>query len=214
MAFLYLFLEIWIYYPLFVIMTFRISLLLRYISLIVQTTAMLISFFFLSFFYISLFWNLENNVTFLFLFYLLAQYVFLCSPFRSLCSVDFFLIFLCCFFLICSFCSSLCPFCSVLFTLQFFPTLLFVLCSILSFSVYYFLISLIVFFSNLLSFLLSFPITLFCLLLSYVPVIFKLFPFSFCYFPSFQSLLSNTSLLSHLLLLLFYSNAFFLVRIN
>ena len=74
---------------------------------------------------------------------------------------------------------------SVLFTLQFFPTLLFVLCSILSFSVYYFLISLIVFFSNLLSFLLSFPITLFCLLLSYVPVIFKLFPFSFCYFPSF-----------------------------
>ena len=53
------------------------------------------------------------------------------------------------------------------------------------FSVYYFLIYLIVFFSNLLSFLLSFPITLFCLLLSYVPVIFKLFPFSFCYFPSF-----------------------------
>ena len=142
MAFLYLFLEICIYYPLFAIMTFKISLLLRYISLIVQTTAMLISFFFLSFFYISLFWNLENNVTFLFLFlfYLLAQYVFLCSPFRSLCSVDFFLIFLCCFFLICSYLFflflSMSFLLSILFTLLFFPTLLFVLCFILSLSVY------------------------------------------------------------------------------
>ena len=41
----------------------------------------------------------------------------------------------------------------------------------------YFLISLIVFFSNLLSFLFSFPITLFCLLLPYALLLFNLFSF-------------------------------------
>ena len=41
----------------------------------------------------------------------------------------------------------------------------------------YFLISLMVFFSNLLSFLLSFPITLFCLLLPYALFLFNLFSF-------------------------------------
>ena len=41
----------------------------------------------------------------------------------------------------------------------------------------YILISLIVFFSNLLSFLFSFPITLFCLLLPYALFLFNLFSF-------------------------------------
>ena len=69
---------------------------------------------------------------------------------------------------ICSFCSFLCSF--LLFFL--FPVLF-------SPSVYsfYFLISLIVFFSNLLSFLFSFPINLFCLLLPDTLLLFNLFSF-------------------------------------
>ena len=70
--------------------------------------------------------------------------------------------------------SSFCPFvCSFLlsisFILLFSFAFLFAFCSVLL-SVYshYFLISLTVFFSNLLSFLFFFPITLFCLFLLYV----------------------------------------------
>ena len=73
------------------------------------------------------------------------------------------------------------------------------------------LISLIVFFSNLLSFLFSFPITLFCLLLPHNLLLFHLF--SFYQSSSFQIPLSNASLLSLLLLLLFSLCFFFLVRI-
>ena len=71
------------------------------------------------------------------------------------------------------FCSLACP--------SFYSFLLFFLFPVLfSPSVYslYFLISLIIFFSNLLPFLFSFPITLFCLLLPYVLLLFNLF--SFC----------------------------------
>ena len=77
------------------------------------------------------------------------------------------------------FCVLFCSlFCSFFFTLLSDP------CFFLSLSVYslYFLISLI-FFSNLLSFLFSFAITLFCVLLPYVPFLFNLF--SFCYYSSF-----------------------------
>ena len=77
-----------------------------------------------------------------------------------------------------------CSFCSFLFFSPFYlfhPTLFYFLsipCSVSPF-VYslYFLISLIVFFSNLLSFLFSFPITLFCLLLPYALFLFNLFSF-------------------------------------
>ena len=76
---------------------------------------------------------------------------------------------------------------------------------------FYFLISLIVFFSNLLSFLFSFPINLFCLLLPDTLLLFNLF--SFQQSSSFQIPLSNTSLLSVLLQLLFSVYFFFLLRI-
>ena len=67
-----------------------------------------------------------------------------------------------------------------LFILLFFSTLLSVPCSVLSLSVYslYLLIPLIAFFSNLL-FLFSFPMTLFCLFLLYVLLLFNLT--TFCY---------------------------------
>ena len=68
-----------------------------------------------------------------------------------------------------------------LFILLLSSLLLSVSCSVLSLSVYliYFLISLIILFSNLLSFRFSFPITLFCLLIPYVLLLFNLI--SFCY---------------------------------
>ena len=79
----------------------------------------------------------------------------------------------------CSFCSFLCSF---LLSLSFpsYSFLLFVLFPVLfSPSVYSlnFLISLIIFFSRLLSFLFSFPSTLCCLLLPYALLLFNLFSF-------------------------------------
>ena len=86
-------------------------------------------------------------------------------------------------FFICSFrsflCSFLCSFLlSILFILLFFSTLLSVPCFVLSLSVYslYLLIPLIAFFSNLL-FLFSFPMTLFCVFLLYVLLLFNLSTF-------------------------------------
>ena len=72
---------------------------------------------------------------------------------------------------------SCCSFLLSIFFILLFSTLLFLV--LFSPSVYslYFLISLMVFFSNLLSFLLSFPITLFCLLLPYALFLFNLFSF-------------------------------------
>ena len=80
---------------------------------------------------------------------------------------------------------SFVPFCSLSYS-SFYSFLLFFLFPVLfSPSVYslYFLTSLIVFFSNLCAILLSFPITLFCLRLPYVLLLFNLF--SFCYSSSF-----------------------------
>ena len=82
---------------------------------------------------------------------------------------------------------------SILFIHLFFSTLLSVPCCC--------------FLSNLLSFLFSFPIMLLSLLLPYALLLFTLF--SFCYSSSFLSPLSNTYLLSLLLLLLFSLNTFF-----
>ena len=82
-------------------------------------------------------------------------------------------------FFICSFRSFLCSFLlSILFILLFFSTLLSVPCFVLSLSVYslYLLIPLIAFFSNLL-FLFSFPMTLFCVFLLYVLLLFNLSTF-------------------------------------
>ena len=81
----------------------------------------------------------------------------------------------------CSFCSFLCSFLlSLSLSFPSYSFLLFVLFPVLfSSSVYslYFLISLIIFFSRLLSFLFSFPITLCCLLLPYALLLFSLFSF-------------------------------------
>ena len=80
---------------------------------------------------------------------------------------------------ICCFCSLLCSFLLSILSIVY-SFLLFLLFHVLfSSSIYslYFLISLIVFFSNLLSFLFSFPITLFCLLLPYALFLFNLFSF-------------------------------------
>ena len=70
-----------------------------------------------------------------------------------------------------------CSFLLSIFFILLFSTLLFLV--LFSPSVYslYFLMSLMVFFSNLLSFLLPFPITLFCLLLPYALLLFNLFSF-------------------------------------
>ena len=78
------------------------------------------------------------------------------------------------------------------------------LCSMFPPSLFIHLISLIVFFSNLLSFLFSFPTTLFCLLLPSVLLLFNLF--SFCY---------SSSFLSPLILLILFCSCFcfLLVRI-
>ena len=78
---------------------------------------------------------------------------------------------------ICSFCSFL--FFSPLYLFHptlFYSSFYFLFCFLPVYSVY-FLISLMVFFSNLLSFLFSFPITLFCLLLPYALLLFSLFSF-------------------------------------
>ena len=79
---------------------------------------------------------------------------------------------------ICSFCSFLLFSSSLSFPSYSF-LLFFLFLVLFSPSVYslYFLISLMVFFSNLLSFLFSFPITLFCLLLPYALLLFSLFSF-------------------------------------
>ena len=79
---------------------------------------------------------------------------------------------------ICSFCSFLLFSSSLSFPSYSF-LLFFLFLVLFSPSVYslYFLISLMVFFSNLLSFLFSFPITLFCLLLPYALLLFNLFSF-------------------------------------
>ena len=79
---------------------------------------------------------------------------------------------------ICSFCSFLLFSSSLSFPSYSF-LLFFLFLVLFSPSVYslYFLISLMVFFSNLLSFLFSFPITLFCLLLPYALFLFNLFSF-------------------------------------
>ena len=80
---------------------------------------------------------------------------------------------------ICFFCSFLCSFLLSIFSILYSFLLFFLFPVLFSPSVYslYFLISLIVFFSNLLSFLFSFPITLFCLLLPYALLLFNLFSF-------------------------------------
>ena len=77
------------------------------------------------------------------------------------------------------FCSFMCYFLLSIFSILYSFLLFFLFPVLFSPSVYslYFLISLIVFFSNLLSFLFSFPITLFCLLLPYALFLFNLFSF-------------------------------------
>ena len=94
-------------------------------------------------------------------------------------------------------CSSLL---SILSMLLFFSALLSVPCSVFSLCLFT-LFSDLPYCYHLLSFLFSFPITLFRLLLAYVLLLFTLF--SFCYSSYFT--LSNTSSLSHLLLLLLSS---------
>ena len=80
---------------------------------------------------------------------------------------------------ICFFCSFLCSFLLSIFFPSYSYLLFFLFPVLFSPSVYslYFLISLTVFFSNLLSFLFSFPITLFSLLLPYALFLFNLFSF-------------------------------------
>ena len=72
---------------------------------------------------------------------------------------------------------SCCSFLLSIFFILLFSTLLFLVLFFPSVYSLSFLISLMVFFSNLLSFLLSFPITLFCLLLPYALFLFNLFSF-------------------------------------
>ena len=116
----------------------------------------------------------DKCYTSLYFLFLLCFYFFLCffnPEFKNL-NLEFKNLFSVPFVLSCVLlCSLSFPSCSFLlfflFPVQFSP------------SVYsrYFLISLIAFFSNLLSFLFSFPITLFCLLLTYILLPFHLVSF-------------------------------------
>ena len=79
---------------------------------------------------------------------------------------------------ICSFCSFLCSFLLSILSILLFSTLLSIPCSVFSLCLFTLFSELcIVFFSNLLSFLFSFPITLFSLLLPYALFLFNLFSF-------------------------------------